>query len=310
MRQLLFSFILLIVGQPAFAADFLKQANADYLGMVKKVKIVQEVSSRNKLFKYVHLRAYIDENSENEYWETVYLLDVEEEIISKITSAGKIRHIGYISNYLGEITSIKIPKTGHLAITQLAPQTDNNSSGKKYISLYKKINKRLKLMKLSLVQSDAEDKVLIDNTAPKTDFLREAIIDYMFIDSITDFKVVKKIPSHDGTKTYVHGRAISPTKFDDPKWWDVIYVVDSTTGKILSRLIDGNVVAGESNLRYFMGQVESISLTKSGFIEVTQGPSRLKDKSYSVVTYEDSFDYLKIISIEVINEDGSRVKNQ
>lgn len=306
MRKLLFSFILIIISQSASAADLLKQANIDYLGMVKKIKIIQEVSSANKLLKYIHLRAYTDENSENEYWETVYLLSIDDEVLAKITSAGTIRHTGYISNYLGEISSIKIPKFGHLTVVQNAPQ----SKDKKYISLYRKTNKRLRLMKLTLVQNGAKDKVLIDNTAIKTDFYREALLDFMFIDSVTDFKVVKKILSHDGSKTYVHGRAISPTKFDDPKWWDVIYTVDNSTGKIISRLKDGNVVAGESNLRYFMGQVESISLTKSGFLEVIQGPSRLKDKSYSVVTYEDIGDCLKIISIEVLNEDGSRYKSQ
>ena len=103
---------------------------------------------------------------------------------------------------------------------------------------------------------------------------------------------------------------MSPTKFDDPKWWDTIYVVDNFSGKIISRLIDGNVVAGGSNLRYFMGQVRSISLTESGFLEIKQGPSRLQDNNYSITKYEDKGSYLKIISIETLSEDGKRFKNQ
>ena len=305
MYKFLFSFIFLIASQSALSADLLKQANIDYLGIVKKVEVIQEVSSSNLLFKYVHLRAYTDENNDKAYLETVYLLDITDEVISKITSAGKVSHIGYLSNYLGDITSISLSRTGFLKITQ-------HSSGKDktYVSLFKKFNKRLKLMKLTLIQTDSDNKVLINNIKPKTDFIREAILDFIFIDSVTDFKIVKKILSHDGTKTYIHGRAISPTKFDDPKWWDVIYTVENSSGKILSRLIDGNVVAGENNLRYFMGQIVSVSLTKSGFIEVIQGPSRLKDKNYSLVTYKDCGDYLKIISIEVVDEEGNRFKSQ
>ena len=306
MRKLLFSIVSMLVAYSASAADLLKQANIDYLGMVKKIEVIQEVNSANLLFKFVHLRAYTDQNSESEYWETIYLLNITDDVVAKIVSAGEVSHVGYLSNYLGEVTSIKIPKAGYLSVKQQAPQ----SSGKEYISLYRRVNKKLKLMKLTLIENGKYKKVLVDNTVQKTDFLREAILDYLIIDSITDFKIVRKILSHDGKKTYVHGRAISPTKFDDPKWWDVIYTVENSTGKIVSRLIDGNVVAEENSLRYFMGQVESISLTKSGFLEVIQGPSRLKDKKYSLVTYKDCGDYLKIISIEAINEDGSRIKSQ
>lgn len=301
MPKLLFSLFFIFAAYSAAAIDLLKQANIDYLGMVKKVQVIQETPV-NKILKYVHLRAYTDENSTSEYLETIYLLKNNEELISKIVSTGEIRHTDYVSNYLGEISSVKVSGKDLLTVTQ-------TSSGKVYLSLYKRANKKHKLIKLTLIHN-GETKVLIDNTPAKTDFLREAILDYMFIDSVTDFRIVKKILSHDGTKTYVHGRAISPTKFDDPKWWDAVYVVENSTGKILTRLIDGNVVAGDNNLRYFMGQVESISLTKSGFLEVIQGPSRLKDKNYSIVTYKDYRDYMKIISIEVINEDGLRFKSQ
>jgi len=303
MRKLFFSILVLIFAQSA-TADLLSQANSDYLGIVKKVKVIQEVSSSNLLYKYVHLRAYTDESSDSAYLETIYLIDITDEVISKITSSGEVSHVGYISNYLGEVTNISIPKVNHLQVTQ------TTSNGKVYLSLFRKVNKRLRLIKLTLIEKDAAEKVLVNNIKPKTDFIREAILDFIFIDSVTDFRIVKKIVSHNGTKTYVHGRAISPTKFDDPKYWDAVYTVDNKTGKILSRLIDGHVVAEENNLRYFMGGVESISLTKAGFLEVIQGPSRLKNNNYSVVTYEDCGDYLKIIGIEVLNDDGSRTKSQ
>lgn len=307
MRYLLYSLVIFTVSHSALAVDFLQQANIDYLGMVKKVKIVQEIITPNEKFKYVHLRAYTDENSENEYWETVYRLNSKGDVTARLISAGEIKSSGYISNFLGDISRIQLIKPGVISIVQKAPQSENS---KKYFSSYQFVDKSLKLIKLTLIQPGIKSKVLIDKTVPRTRFLKEAVQDYMFIDSITAFKIVTKILSHDGSKTYIYGRAISPTKFDDPKWWDTIYTIDNNSGKIISRLIDGSVVAGESNLRYFMGQVKSISLTKSGFLEIKQGPSRLKDDNYSIIKYEDRGEFLKIISIEAINEDGSRYKYQ
>ena len=304
MRKLLLILLVFNFSYWGFATDFLKQANADYLGMIKKVEIIQEVFSPNKKFKYVHIRAYTDDQSDSEFWETVYRLDLQDNITAKLISAGEVSSSNYISNFLGNISNIKIERPGIVSVKQVSQKNK-----KVYVSHFRFINQELKLLTLTLIDS-GNSKLIIDNTVVKTDFYREAVKDYMFTDIITSFKVITKIKSHDGSRTYVYGRAMSPTKFDDPKWWDTIYVVDNFSGKIISRLIDGNVVAGDSNLRYFMGQVRSISLTESGFLEIKQGPSRLKDNNYSITKYEDKGSYLKIISIETLSEDGKRFKNQ